>query len=227
MKLSIIIPCFNEEDNIAECLRKVPHLDVDYEIIVVDDGSADQTAQRAREAGRPHVKVVRYETNRGKGHALRRGLREASGEWAVICDADYTCPPEDIPGFVAPLLDGRAEFVNGTRFIHPMEQGAMKKLHQWSNRLTAGILSLWIGQRLTDTLCGFKAFRRSQMLDLLQEDSWPDFELLLIAGRKRAKIVEVPVVYKARQKGVSKMVTFRAAFYMPLLLIKQMLRRIE
>ncbi len=225
MKLSVIIPCFNEEDNIVECLHKVPHFNVDYEIVVVDDGSIDATAQRARESKRPHVKVVRYDQNRGKGYALRQGLREASGEWAVICDADYTCAPEDLPAMVSPLLEGRADFVNGTRFVYPMEPGAMKTLHQWSNRLTARILSLWIGQRLTDTLCGFKAFNRLQVLDLLHEDSWPDFELLLIAGRNKLKIVDVPVAYKSRKKGVSKMVTARAAFYMPLLLLKQILRR--
>jgi glycosyltransferase involved in cell wall biosynthesis len=219
MKVSVIIPCFNEEDNIEECIRKI-NLPYPYEIIVVDDGSVDKTAERARKIRKKETRVIRYEKNRGKGYALRVGIENSSSDIIVIQDADMATPPEELPNIVKPILDRKADFVNGTRFIYPMESGAMKGAHVLGNKLFSLLVTLLLRQRLTDTLCGFKAFRKRALMNKLKEDSWPDFELLFQAKRNGLKIVEVPIHYKARKTGRSKMKTFRHGFNMFKMLVK-------
>jgi glycosyltransferase involved in cell wall biosynthesis len=222
-KISIVIPCYNEEGNIGECVRQIPEMDREIEIVVVDDGSTDRTAEFARANNRLCLKVVRYEKNLGKGFALRRGIQSASGDVIVILDADYTSPPSEIPAIVKPIFDGQADFVTGTRFVYPMEKNAMKKIHMLSNSISAFIVSLYIGQRLTDTLCGMKAFRKDMLAGKLKENRWPDFELLIKAKRNKMRVVEIPVNYKARRSGVSKMDTSRGFYRMPVLLIKSLM----
>lgn len=219
-KISIIIPCYNEEENIKECLRQIPQMPWEIEIIVVDDGSTDRTAEFAKSTNRPNLKVIRYEECAGKGAALRAGLQDATGDVVVILDADYTCPPSEISIVVKPIIDEKADFVNGTRFRYPMEKDAMKILHVISNEITAFIISLFIGQRITDSLCGLKAFKKEMLIGKLKEDQWPDFELLLKAKRNNMRIVEMPIHYKARKAGISKMNTLRRFYIMPMLLIK-------
>lgn len=225
-KISIIIPCYNEEENIKECLRQIPEMSWETEIIVVDDGSTDRTAEFAKSANKPYLKVIRYEKNAGKGAALRVGLQDATGDIAVILDADYTSPPSEIPLIVQPIIDGRADFVNGTRFRYPMEKGAMKKLHMISNRISAFIISLFIGQHITDSLCGLKAFKKETLIGKLEENQWPDFELLLKAKKNKMRIVEVPIYYKTRKAGLSKMDTSKEWYRMPILLLKTLLKLI-
>lgn len=223
-KISIIIPCYNEEKNIQECLKKIPPLDWETEIIVVDDGSTDRTSEYAQATQRSDLKVIRYEKNLGKGAALRRGLQEAKGDTIVILDADYTTPPPEIKDIVSPIMNGKADFANGTRFIYPMEKKAMSMIHILSNKISALIISAFIAQRLTDSLCGLKAFRKEPLGEKLRENSWPDFELLVKAKRNRMKIVEVPVHYMARKAGTSKMSTLKGCFLMPKLLITSLIK---
>ncbi|MHA1297860.1 MAG: flippase-like domain-containing protein [Candidatus Helarchaeota archaeon] len=213
-KVSIIIPCYNEEDNIIECINRVPNFKFDYEIIVVDDGSTDKTAEVARTAKRKNVKVLRYKNNRGKGHACRIGIKYATGDVIVICDADMATQPEELGSVLAPLFNGSADFVNGSRLVYPMEEGAMKKSHIFGNHIFAWFFSLYLGVRLTDTLCGFKAFRKDQIEGKLTEDSWPDFDMLFQAKKSNLRVVEVPIHYKARKAGKSKMKTFKHGYDM-------------
>jgi len=224
-KVSIIIPCYNEEENIKECLRQIPEMLWETEIIVVDDGSTDKTAEFARLSNKPCLKVIRYEENTGKGAALRAGIQDSTGDIAVILDADYTSPPSEIPIVVKPIIDGEADFVTGTRFRYPMERDAMKKLNMISNRVSAFIMSLLIGQRITDSLCGLKAFKKEMLIGKLKENEWPDFELLLKAKRNNMRIVEIPIHYKARKTGISKMNTLKGLYHMPMLLIRAVLKQ--
>jgi glycosyltransferase involved in cell wall biosynthesis len=221
--ISVIIPCFNEATNIKECIERIPDLGVDYEIVVVNDGSTDNTFEAARGVKRNNLKVIGYGENRGKGYALRFGLKHSKGEIVVIQDADMATPPEELPEIVRPIIEGKADFVNGTRMVYPMEEGAMKRLHVPGNKLFALLVSLIIGQRLTDTLCGFKAFRKDMLNGKLKEDSWPDFELLIQARRNGLRITEVPIHYKARKAGVSKMKTFRHGYEMFKMLLKSLI----
>jgi len=226
VELSIIIPCYNEEGNIAECIKRVPKMLYETEIIVVDDGSKDKTtqvAQKTKNKNVKRIKVIRYKKNRGKGYAFRTGLKNSTGKVVVILDADMTSPPEEVPGFVKPLFEGKADFVNGTRLFYPMEKGAMKLLHVPGNRLFALLISIITGTYITDSLCGFKAFKKKLLpVEQLKENSWMDFELLINASRNKMKIKEVPIHYKARKKGVSKMKTFRHGYKMLMMLIRNL-----
>jgi len=220
--LSILIPCYDEEDNIVECLGRIPKMPWKTEVIVIDDGSKDNTAKFAKQAKTVNLKVISYKNNRGKGYAVRQGLAAAKGDIALIVDADMATQPEEIPLVVRPIFEGKAGFVNGTRMEYPMEKGSMRLLHIPGNKAFALLVSIIIGQRLTDTLCGFKAFRVKDFLGKLKEDSWLDFELIIKAKRMGLKIVEVPIHYKERTGGVSKMRTFKHGWDMLKMLIKSL-----
>jgi len=204
-KISIIIPCYNEERNIEECIKQIPVMDWETEIIVVDDGSTDRTKDIAQNVKDSRVKITGYAKNRGKGYAVKEGIRISTGSIIAILDADYTSSPKKIPDAVNLIIKEKADFVNGTRFVHPMEKGAMNTFYKLTNKITAFIISLAIGQHLTDTLCGLKVFRKNMLAERIRDSSWPDFNLILEAKKNNLKVVELPVSYKARKSGVSKM----------------------
>jgi len=217
--VSVIIPCYNEEETIAGCVNAIPELPWEYEIIVVDDGSRDKTAEVARKIKRKNMKVISCKPNGGKGHAFRTGFEAAEGDVVVIQDADMD-PSIDLAEVLKPLFEGKADFVNGTRFVYQMEKGAMKALHVPGNMAFAFLVSLMSGAKLSDSLCGYKAFKRKMLLGQLHENSWPDFEMLIKAGRSRMRIVEVPIHYNKRKQGESKMRTFKHGWNMLMMLLK-------
>ena len=220
--VSIIIPCLNEEDNIEKCVRGVPELPWRYEIVVVNDGSTDNTFSVAKKIKMKNLNVVGYRKNRGKGYAIRYGIKYSKGKVGVIQDADMATPPEELENILRPIMLNRADFVNGSRLRYPMELGAMKGVHVLGNKIFAFAVSLMIWKRLTDTLCGFKAFRIKEFKDNLKEDTWPDFELILKAKKSNMRIVEVPIHYKRRVAGQSKMKTFSHAYKMSKILIRSL-----
>jgi len=160
--VSVIVPCYNEASNIEECVRRVPAISARTEVIVVDDGSRDGTAERVKPDLNPTVDVrcLSYQPNRGKLHAVRTGFDAARGDILMILDADMTVPPEDLIYFYDPLRQGLADFVNGTRLIYPMASGSMKLQNFIGNKLFGVLVSWLTGIHLSDTLCGTKAFFR-------------------------------------------------------------------
>ncbi|MBI1935290.1 glycosyltransferase family 2 protein [Candidatus Woesearchaeota archaeon] len=224
MDLSILMPCYNEEYNIRECLGRIPKMPWSTEVVLIDDGSIDDTAEIAKKSKAKNTRVISYKPNRGKGYAVRMGIEEAKGRFGIILDADMATQPEEIPIVVNPLFEGKADFVNATRFFYAMEESSMKFLHQPGNRVFAILVSMIIGQKLTDTLCGFKAFRIAPFRGKLKENMWPDFELIIKAKRMGMRIKEVPIHYKKRTAGVSKMKTFRHGYSMLKMLIRSMRR---
>ena len=194
------------------------------EIIVIDDGSKDNTAEVARKTKAKNVKVISYKPNHGKGYAIKTGVDAAKGEFAIILDADMATQPEEVPIVVKPLFDGNADFVNATRFVYPMEEGSMKPLHKPGNKMFAFLVSLIIKQRLSDSLCGFKAFKVKPFRGKLKENGWPDFELLIKAKRMNMRLLEVPINYRGRVAGVSKMKTFKHGYSMLKMLIRSLTR---
>lgn len=214
---SIVIPCYNEEGNIAECVERIPDLQREYEIIVVNDGSTDRTAAVVRSlmASHPHLKLVDYGKNRGKGYATRAGLNAATKEVLMILDADMAVRPEDLPLFMEPFEMSDAAFVNGTRMIHPFTREAMGPVHVFGNRMFASLLAMLLNHPLTDTLCGTKClFRKDYQFFDLRDPDWPDFDMLFEAARMNLKIVELPIRYQPRLAGVSKMKTFQHGLLM-------------
>jgi SAM-dependent methyltransferase len=213
---SVIVPCFNEEKNIQACLNSLPEFGAETEIIVVDDGSTDATADRVREIASvmPSVRLISYAPNRGKGYALQVGFKECRGDVVIILDADMSVSPREAPRFFAPIAEGKAEFVNGTRMIYPIEKRAMSFLRFAGNKFFGIVMSILMGQRNTDVLCGTKSFLRRYLPYIrMGRCRWGDFDLLLGAAKLKMKMVEMPVHYNARVAGKSKMRLLRDSLH--------------
>jgi glycosyltransferase involved in cell wall biosynthesis len=180
--------------------------------VVVDDGSPDGSADvvRSRAGAHDGVRLVSLGRNRGKAVAVAEGFAAAREDIVVILDADMAVAPEELPAIIDVMRAGRAEFVNGSRLVYPMEPGSMKFLNYLGNKFFGIVLSLIMGQRNTDTLCGTKAFFRRYLPHMrIGSAGWGDFDLLFSAARLRLKIVEWPVRYGERRRGASKMHPFR------------------
>lgn len=219
---SIIVPCRDEVGNIAALVERLPSIGDHTELIFVDGNSADGTVEAIEEMVRVHpdrdIKLLRQSGNTRKAGAVFEGFDAARGDILMILDADMTVPPEDLPRFFAPLACGEADFANGTRFQQAMEAGAMKAANNLGNRVFTALLSRLTGFRLSDTLCGTKALRRADWERIAATrplfggyDPWGDFDLLLGAAYHRLRLVEVPIRYRARVAGESKMHPFRDA----------------
>ena len=212
---SVIIPAFNEAENIRRCIARVPRMGKRVEIIVVDDGSKDNTVKLVEQIKQSdkRVKLIQLPKNLGKVWAVKAGFDAAKGDMVMILDADMAVPPEELAFFYRLMADGSAEFVNGTRMIYPMEQQAMRQLNLWGNRIFGAIFSWILGQRVTDTLCGTKALWKKDYAQIeLGNEPWGDFDLLFGAARLRLNIKEFPVHYKRRIAGESKMRLVRHGF---------------
>ena len=219
LSVSVIVPCRNERGNIEAAVTRLPAFGRSQEVIYVEGHSSDGTYEECLRvqqayAGHRDIKVFRQD-GRGKGDAVRKGFAEASGDVLIILDADLTMPPEALPKFFAALANGKAELVNGTRLVYPMEDKAMRPLNFIANRLFARIFSYLINQRFTDTLCGTKALARRhyQAIDRDRDyfgdfDPFGDFDLLFGAAKQNLKIIEVPIHYYARRYGETQISRF-------------------
>src|SRR3989344_8701044 len=140
--LTIIIPSHNEEGNIVACINKIPDLKWKTEIIVVDDGT-DKTAALAQELAekRKNLKILHFNERLGQGGAILKALEIAKGDVVVTLDADYTVDPSEIEKIVIPIFNDEADFVNTSRFIYPMEKGAMSFSHKIGNEIFAMLTS--------------------------------------------------------------------------------------
>jgi len=208
---SVIIPCYNEEDNIEEAVNRVPRMGAKTEVIVVDDGSTDGTRRKVEkmiEEGKD-IKLVRYAKNAGKGYAVQKGFENAQEDIIMILDADMSVLPEELPLFFDLLNKGLCDFVNGTRMLYPMEAQAMRFLNLFGNKVFSLMLTFISGQHLTDTLCGTKAlFKKDFKYIKMGSDKWGDYDLIFGAAKMGLRIMEMPVHYCARKADLSKMKTF-------------------
>ena len=211
LSCSVVVPCYNEEENVEECIARIPEMGSWREIIVVNDGSTDPTeaivSRIMQERG--DVRLITYEKNRGKGYAVNEGFQQANGDVLMMLDCDMTTPPEELPIFHTVMEDG-AEFINGTRIIYPREKKSIGLVNRLGVALFAGLIS-WITQhRITDTFCGTKVFlKKHQQYFEIKEHLWGDWDLFFAAARYRMKMVELPVHYYARKGGQAKMKAFR------------------
>lgn len=210
---TVLVPCYNEEGNVEECVRRVPLMGKYTEIIVIDDGSKDKTLEIANGMKKdyPNLKVLSYGENRGKGEAILFGMKHATGDVMMILDADMTVPPEELTGFFEAIKNKAADFVSGTRFVYPMEDEAMRTANYAGNVLFSYLVNTIVGSPCSDTLCGTKAMRRLDFQDFKLEDkSWGDFDLIFHASKRRLRSIEIPVHYKNRTAGQSKMRAFHS-----------------
>jgi SAM-dependent methyltransferase len=220
LSASILIPCRNERGNIENAILRMPRFGSAQEILFVEGNSSDGTfaeCERVRDAysDRWDIKVLKQD-GRGKGDAVRKGFAAASNDVLMILDADLTMPPEVLPRYHAVIETGKAEFVNGTRLVYPMEDEAMRPLNLIANRFFAYLFSYLVNTRLTDTLCGTKVLWRKDYEVLVRErdyfgnfDPFGDFDLIFGAAKQNLKIIETPIHYKARTFGETQISRFR------------------
>jgi glycosyltransferase involved in cell wall biosynthesis len=199
MKLVVVIPALNEAVTIAGVIEKVPRdipgLD-QVLVIVVDDGSTDETAAVSRQAG---ARVISFEANRGNGAAVATGLEAAlrdGADFVVTIDADGQFNPDDIRRLVVPLLEGRSEFVTCTRFADKKTIPKMPKVKIWGNAAVTALTNLIAGTRLTDASCGFRAYTRDAALkmNVFSEFDYAQEGLVSLAARGvRISEISLPV----------------------------------
>lgn len=214
--VSIIVPCKNEEGNIESAVSRIPEMGKCTEIIFCDDKSTDGTANKIREMQRKFPdKDIRLVDGPGicKAENVWVGFDAAKGDVLIILDADLTVMPEELPYFVETIVEGKGEFINGTRLIYPMQKGAMKLSNIAGNKGFSVLFSFLLGQNITDTLCGTKVIWKSDWEKIKSykgfwgiNDRWGDYDLLFGAAKLHLKIIEIPVHYQERMHGTTKMV---------------------
>ena len=200
MDTSVVIPAINEERSLEQVLAAMPY-DVVTEIILVDGGSTDSTVSVAKRAGA----LVVHEPRRGYGLACATGVEQASGEVVVFMDADGADDPAQIHDIIAPLKEGKADMVLGSRLAGHIAPGAMPWHQRFGNWISAALIRGLYGLKITD-LSPFRAVRRGKLLELDMQEmtyGWPT-EMITKGARRGWRIVEIPVNYHPRLAGESK-----------------------
>ncbi len=202
LKVSVVIPAFNESTRIRESLEKIEHyLDrrsFKSEVIVVDDGSSDDTAAICENTNFRNLRVIRNPRNQGKGFSVRNGVLAASGEYVLFTDADLSAPIDELDKLLAAALNENADVVIGSRGI----DNTLIEKHQSTVRENGGrffnvMVRTILGLDIHDTQCGFKLFKRSRVEKAFRKQTTAGFgfdpELLFVMSRQGLKILEIPV----------------------------------
>jgi glycosyltransferase involved in cell wall biosynthesis len=213
MKVSIIVPCYNEKDTIERAIEAVRNSPVtDKEIIVVDDCSTDGTQTLLREKLSARVtRVIYHAQNRGKGAALRSGFEAATGDIILIQDADLEYNPAEYPILLAPITSGKADAVFGSRFMGGRPHRVVFFWHMVGNRLLTLLSNMLTNINLTDVETGYKAFRSSVIKSLeLKEDGFGfEPEVTAKLAKRRCRIYEVGISYYGRTYEEGKKIGWR------------------
>lgn len=217
--VSVIIPCRNEKGNIEPAVLRMPKICDDVEIIFIEGHSQDGTWEeilRVKDAYPDKKIVCLRQDGIGKGNAVNKGFDAATGNVLMILDADLTVRPEDLVKFYRAMASGKGEFINGTRFVYPMERQSMRFLNYIANRLFSIAFSYLLNQRFTDTLCGTKVIRLDDYRRLAagrsyfgEFDPFGDYDLIFGAAKLNLKITEIPIRYVSRTYGVTQIQRFR------------------
>jgi len=215
MKLSIIIPVYNEEQHIEEVLLRVKKapINISREIIVVDDGSTDQTATilKRKNLGE-NVKVIYSNKNQGKGNAIRKGLAASSGEIILIQDADLEYFVEDYPVILEPILSGKTKIVYGSRFKGQIKN--MRLINFLANKILAITANLLYGINITDEATAYKAFQSKVIKAIPLKCERFEFcpEVTAKLAKRGYQIIEVPIRYQGRSVKGGKKIKLRDGF---------------
>ena len=216
MKLSVVIPCFNEVatiERLLEAVRASPH--PDKEIIVVDDGSSDGTREKISGPLRPLIdQLVMHEVNQGKGAALRSGIRAATGDVVIIQDADLEYDPNEYPNLIAPIAEDRADVVYGSRFMGAAPHRVLYFWHRLGNGFLTLLSNMFTNLNLTDMETCYKAFRRSVIQSIEIEEDRFGFEPEITAkvAKLGVRIYEVGISYYGRTYAEGKKIGYRDGF---------------
>ncbi len=221
MKVSVVIPVYNEESTIREIIDRVKAVPVDKEIIVVDDCSTDNTVvelQKLASAG--EIRLYKHKVNMGKGAACRSGLKQAQGDVIIIQDADLEYDPADYPALLEPIEKGRSKVVYGSRFLGPHK--AMYFWHSIGNKIFTLLTNVLFDTTLTDMETCYKVFTADIARDLhLKSNRWGfDPEVTAKMLKTGNRIYEVPISYTGREFWEGKKISWKDSLTIILTLIK-------
>lgn len=213
MKLSIVMPCYNEVETLESIVKAVKNCPYqNKEIILVDDGSTDGTREKLRNNIENLVdKVLYHDRNQGKGAALRTGIKAATGDVLIIQDADLEYDPNEIPKVIQPILDGKADVVYGSRFVGA---GAHRVIYYWhmvGNKFLTTLSNMFTNINLTDMETCYKAFRREIIQSVEIEEDRFGFEAEITAkvAKMKCRIYEVGISYSGRTYAEGKKIGWK------------------
>lgn len=214
MRLSVIIPIYNEKDTLEEIISRVQQTELADEVILVDDGSVDGTRDIVRKfEGREGFKVILHEKNQGKGAAVRSGFDAATGDVFLIQDADLEYDPRDYPSLLKPIEEGLADVVYGSRFLGASRRVAMF-WHMVANKLLTLLTNILYDTILTDMETGYKVFKKNVVekmpLHAKRFEFEPEFTAKIL--KRKYRIFEVPVTFNPRDYEEGKKIGLADAF---------------
>jgi len=216
MKLSIIVPCYNEESTIKEIIRKInSQKDIEKEIIVIDDCSTDQTRTILKNDINDQIqKLILNPKNFGKGYSIREGIKESTGDLILIQDADLEYDPSDFKKLINPILEGFDDVVYGSRFIGDAERRVLYFWHMVGNKFLTLLSNMLTNLNLSDMEVCYKVFRSEIIKDIdLKEDRFGfEPEITAKIARKNIRIYEVGVKYFGRTYADGKKITWKDGF---------------
>jgi glycosyltransferase involved in cell wall biosynthesis len=217
MRVTVIVPAYNEARTIEQVLRRLTELDLDAEILVVDDGSIDETVEivGGLEAEIPGLRLIVHERNQGKGAAVRTGINASTGDFVMIQDADLEYDPADIPKLLGPLFDGVADVVYGTRFRGGETQRAHLFWHYAGNRFLSLLTNILYNTTISDMEVGYKAFdgKLIRSIKLVSNDFAFEPEVTAkVLRHKNIRLFEVAISYYGRTYEEGKKITWRDGF---------------
>ena len=213
-KLSIIVPVYNERKLIPELLAAIRKVQLPYEkeIILVDDGSTDGSKEILSALGEGY-KVIFLEKNRGKGAAVRRGFKAATGDMVIIQDADLEYAPSDYPLMLQPIADGYADVVYGSRFVTTHPRRVLYFPHYLANQLVTFWSNIWTGLNLSDMETGFKAFTHEALEKIQPHLTAERFgiepDITAQIARRKLRIYEVGITYRGRTYAEGKKIGWK------------------
>ncbi len=212
MKLSVIIPTYNEEKTIEEIVRRVRAVPLDKELIAVNDASTDRSAAILDGLAAPDFTVLHHAKNQGKGAAIRTGLTAVTGDIVVIQDADLEYDPGEFPKLIDPIVKGHADVVYGSRFLG--SHSAMFFWHYLGNRFLSLVTNVLYNTVITDMETCYKAFRAPVITGITIKANRFDFEPEITAKvlKQGCRVFEVPIVYVGRGFSEGKKITWRDGF---------------
>ncbi len=215
MRLSIVIPVYNERTTLPLVLENVARVSLDKEIVIVDDGSTDGTREYLQDLSDRRdegVRIFFHDRNRGKGAALRTGFREVEGDIVIVQDADLEYDPQDYPSLLKPILDGRADVVYGSRFLG----GPHRVLFFWhyiGNKLLTLISNMLTNLNLSDMETCYKVFRSEviENLNFTSDGFAIEAEMTVKIARAGYRVYETPISYSGRDYSEGKKITWKDA----------------
>jgi len=220
VRLAIIVPVYNEAATVVEIVRRLLSVPLDAEIVLVDDGSTDGTAEILGRISHPRLKVIRHETNMGKGAAIATGIRAVTADAIVIQDADLEYNPEELPRLLEPVEHGEADVVYGSRFLGRMEN--MRLANYLANTILTWTANILYGARITDEATCYKLFRADLLKSIPLACKRFEFcpEVTARVRRRGVPIRELPITYLGRTKNAGKKIGLWDAWTAFLTLLK-------